>query len=51
MKKIGLICATLLAGVSLAACSNQQSKNTKTSNDSSLKAENSSLKEATKQET
>ena len=44
MKKIGLICITLLAGVSLAACSNQQSKSTKTSNDSSLKAENSSLK-------
>lgn len=44
MKKIGLICAALLAGVSLAACGNQQSKSTKTSNDSSLKAENSSLK-------
>ena len=44
LKKISLICAALLAGVSLAACSNQQSKSTKTSNDSSLKAENSSLK-------
>lgn len=43
MKKIGLICATLLAGVSLAACGNQQAS-TKNSNDSSLKAENSSLK-------
>ena len=31
MKKIGLICITLLAGVSLAACSNQQSKSTKSS--------------------
>jgi len=51
MKKIGLICATLLAGVSLAACGNQQSKSTNSSNDNSLKAENSSLKKTIKQET
>ena len=37
MKKIGLICATLLAGVSLAACSNSASQKSATSSSSSTK--------------
>ena len=37
MKKIGLICITLLAGVSLAACSNSSSQKSATSSSSSTK--------------
>lgn len=36
MKKIGLICATLLAGLSLSACNNLASQSHKTSSSSSL---------------
>ena len=37
MKKIGLICVTLLAGVSLTACSNSASQKSATSSSSSTK--------------
>ncbi|WP_225431503.1 hypothetical protein [Limosilactobacillus reuteri] len=37
MKKIGLICAALLAGVSLTACSNSSSQKSATSSSSSTK--------------
>ena len=37
MKKIGLICATLLAGISLTACSNSASQKSATSSSSSAK--------------
>lgn len=43
MKKLGLICATLLAGLSLSACNNLASQQSKSSKMSSLKAEHSSL--------
>ena len=46
MKKVGLICAVALAGMSLAACGNQSSKSKDSSSElSSLKKENSKLKQ------
>lgn len=43
MKKLGLICVTLLVGLSLSACNNLASQQSKSSKMSSLKAEHSSL--------